>query len=74
LNDEGRGVPDKTIDIKADPKGDVQGNLQLKTVQPTTDKFGKAVFEVTSTNSGQYEVTAVVDGVEFPQSVTLTFR
>lgn len=74
LNDEGRGVPDKQIDLNVVPRGNASGTPQVNQVQPKTDKFGKAVFEVSSTSSGQYVATAVVDGMEIPQTVTLTFK
>jgi len=74
LNDEGRGVPEKQISLDVVPKGETSGSPQVKDVQPVTDKFGKAVFEVSSTFSGQYVATGVVDGMEIPQTVTLTFK
>lgn len=73
LDAKGRGVPNKTIELRATAKQG-GGMPQIKAVQPTTDNFGKAVFEVVSTFSGQFVITAVVDGLELPQPVTLTFR
>lgn len=75
LNDEGKGVPDKIVELASRPKGSVvNGNVQIKNVQPATDEFGKTVFEVTSNYEGQFVVSALVGGVEIPQTVTLTFR
>ena len=74
LNDEGKGVADKQVDLQVVPKADAAGTPQVSQVQPMTDKFGKAVFEVVSSTVGQYVATAVVDGMEIPQTVTLTFR
>lgn len=74
LSDEGRGVPDKQINLDVVPKGGTTGTPQVKQVQPMTDTYGKAVFEVTSTTSGQYVATAAVDGMTIPQTVTLTFK
>lgn len=75
LNDQGLGVADKRVSLLVKPKtAEVAGNAQLKEVQPTTDKFGQAVFEVASSFPGQFVATASVEGVELPQTVTLTFR
>lgn len=74
LNNEGRGVADKQVSLDIAPKAGADGSPQVSSVQPTTDKFGKAVFEVVSSTPGQFVATAVVDGMEIPQTVTLTFR
>lgn len=74
LNDEGRGVAEKQVSLNITPKEGAGGTPQVNQVQPTTDQFGKAVFEVVSSSPGQYLATAVVDGMEIPQTVTLTFR
>ncbi len=73
LSNEGRGIADKQINLQVVPKSG-GGAPRVEAVQPVTDNFGKAVFEVSSNVSGQYVVTAVVDGMEIPQTVTLTFR
>ncbi len=75
LNSQGIGVPDKLISLTVAPKtAGTEGEVQIKEVQPGTDKFGKTVFEIVSDYPGQFVVTALVDGLEFPQSVTVTFR
>ena len=75
LNDQGRGVPDKQIVLLVQPKTQgLEGNAQIKDVQPVTDEFGKSVFEVVSSYAGQFIVQAQIDGFDFPQSVTLTFK
>lgn len=75
LDNQGMGVADKQLVLKALPKEkSAAGNVQVADVQPVTDKFGKATFEIVSSFTGQFAVTALVDGVEFPQSVTVTFR
>lgn len=74
LSNEGRGVSDKQVSLNIVPKSGSQGVPEVIPVQPTTDQFGKAEFEVTSATPGQFVATAVVDGLEVPQTVTLTFR
>lgn len=75
LDVKGRGVPDKqtTLNIRA-KEGGVSTLPQMAVVQPVTDEFGRSVFEITSTVPGQFVVVASVGGLEFPQTVTLTFK
>lgn len=68
LNSQGRGVPDKKVEVKSDPF------LTIVPVQEVTDKLGQAIFEVTSSTPGRFSVSAAVEGRLFPQSLTLTFR
>ena len=74
LNDEGLGVADKRVDLSLRPKIPGGKNAQVRVLQPVTDKYGKAVFEVASTVPGQFVASASVGGVALPQTVTLTFR
>jgi len=75
LDVKGRGVPDKQTTLNISAKGGEVSTLpQMAVVQPITDEFGRSVFEITSTVPGQFVVVASVDGLEFPQTVTLTFR
>ena len=74
LDTKGRGVADEQISLNVVPKSGSAGQPQINEVQSVTDKFGKVVFEVTSTFAGQFIVSASVGGLEFPQTVTLTFR
>lgn len=68
LNDQGRGVAGKSVQISTNP------SLNIKPVQPQTDKFGQVIFEATSSQPGQFAVSASVDGQPFPQTMTLTFQ
>ncbi|MFH1561119.1 MAG: hypothetical protein ABID04_00880 [Patescibacteria group bacterium] len=74
LNDQGQGVSDQNLTLAVKPKASSTGNPQVQDVQPVSDKFGKAVFEVVSTFPGQFVAQGMVDGLELPQTVTLTFR
>ena len=73
LDDRGRGVPNRRVEVMVQPKAG-GGNAQLAEVQATTDSLGKSVWEIVSMNAGQFVVTATVDGVAFPQDVTVVFR
>lgn len=74
LDDKGRGVPDKNISLFLTPKGRERGVPQIISVQPRTNDYGQAVFDLTSTFPGQFIVEAQVSGVSLPQTVTVTFR
>jgi len=75
LDDKGRGVPTTQVSLSVVSKEGASGALpQVVGVQPTTDDFGRAVFEVLSSSPGQFMVVASVGGLEFPQTATLTFR
>ena len=74
LDAKGRGVAGEQILINIVPKPGSTGQPQVNEVQSISDKYGKAVFEVTSTFTGQFVVNASVGGLELPQTVTLTYR
>lgn len=74
LDAKGRGVPDQQIDLTVSPKSGSSGQPQVNVIQEITDEFGRAIFEVTSTFKGQFVVAASVGGLDFPQTVTLTYR
>jgi len=75
LDKQGMGVSDKVLSLSVKPKtGGGGGSVQIQSVQEKTDKYGKALFDIVSSFPGQFVTSAVIDGVEFPQTVTLTFR
>jgi len=74
LDAKGKGVADQQISLSVVAKAGTVGQPQVNVIQEVTDEFGKVVFEVTSVNAGQFVVSAAVGGLEFPQTVTLTYR
>lgn len=66
LDKNGRGVAGKTAEIKG-----IDG---ITKISDLSDKMGKQSFEVVSSVGGQFKLKATVDGVELPQTVTVTFR
>lgn len=74
LNEDGKGVPDQVLTLAAEAKGTNSGEVEVREIQGLTDKFGKAVFELTSEDEGQFVVAASVGGVSFPQTITVTFK
>lgn len=69
LNEKGRGVKGKTINLFSNPPG-----LNFLEVQSNTDKMGQAVFDGTSSTPGKYEIGARIDNDSFPQTVTVMFE
>lgn len=66
LDKNGRGVAGKTAELV--------GTDGISKINSLSDGNGKVSFEVTSSVEGQFELRATVDGVELPQTVTVTFR
>ena len=70
LNQQGLGVDKKQITLKTQPSG----GLNIEASQPTTDKSGQAIFYLSSSTPGSFEISAQVEGQEFPQKISVHFR
>ena len=68
LNNQGLGINGQTVVIKAN------GPLNIAEVQPATDSLGKAIFDVTCANPGDYTVSAEVGGVSLQQRASIVFE
>lgn len=66
LDKNGRAVTGKTAEVTG-----VEGITKINDI---SDKTGKVAFEMTSGVEGQFKLKATVNGVELPQTVTVTFR
>lgn len=69
LDDKGRGVSGKRINLTSGPAG-----VNFAALQADTDKMGQAVYDLTSPVAGQFVLTASVEGASFPQTVTVRFE
>ena len=69
LNQQGSGIENKQINLRATPTG-----LDIETAQDTTDKTGQAIFYVSAKSPGRFQVSAQIDGQTLPQTVTVNFR
>jgi hypothetical protein len=67
LNNQGLGVLGKPVVLGDDP------NLRVEAIQGVTDSFGKAIFDISATKSGEYYLEIKVDGKVLPQKAHLTF-
>ena len=69
LDNQGLGVEGEVVDVQPQ-----QGVLTTTKIAPITDTFGRAYFDVTSTNAGSYTILAEAGGVTLPQKVGISFR
>jgi len=67
LNNQGLGVLGKRTVLGTDTK------LNIEAVQALTDNFGKAVFDISSTQPGEYYLEIRIDETLLPQKAHLTF-
>lgn len=69
LNNQGLGLAGQKVSLRI--KG---GDSDITPVQPETDAFGRAIFDVSSQNPGDYTITAETGGAELPQAVKVSFH
>lgn len=67
LNDQGLGVPGRNVSLT------VPESITMTSVQPVTDQYGKAVFDLSSRIAGEYYLEVTVDSVSLSQKIRLTF-
>ncbi|MFC1710368.1 Ig-like domain-containing protein [Patescibacteria group bacterium] len=67
LDSQGKGVSGKKVLL-----GNAAG-VVVESIQSTTDDIGRALFDISSTNTGLYLIEASVEGGPLPQKITITF-
>jgi hypothetical protein len=67
LNNQGLGVMGKRVVPEVNPY------IQMDIIQGTTDNYGKAIFDMFSTKSGEYYLEISADGVPLKDKAHLTF-
>lgn len=67
LNDQGLGVSGKPVEISRN------SSITIEVSQGLTDDYGKAVFDVTSANPGEYYLEVTAEGKVLPQRAHLSF-
>lgn len=67
LNNQGLGVQGKAISLSSG------SHLTIKIVQATTDTYGKAVFDISSDQKGEYFLNVNVGDKMLPQHAHLSF-
>lgn len=68
LNRQGLGVEGQKVTLK------ISKDLVVEETQPFTDNLGRAIFDVTSSNPGNYTIIAEVSGVTLLQQVSISFH
>jgi len=68
LNNQGLGVLGKKIELGNDQ------NLKIEAIQTITDQLGKAIFDISSTKTGEYYIDVTVDGTKLNQRGHLSFN
>ena len=67
LDGRGLGVQNQTVNLS------VSSKTTVTEIQPITDESGKAVFDLTSTTAGQFNVSALTTSGTIPQQVKVVF-
>ena len=73
LDDRGRGIAGKTVTVNCKDPSSCQG-VEFKPVQAQTDTLGRALYDISSSAAGKFEIQASAGGISIPQSVTVVFR
>ena len=68
LNSRGLGANGLRIKLKVPPE------VEVNEIQPITDSFGRATFDLTCQTSGNYTIAADIQEVALPQTVSISFR
>ena len=68
MDSQGLGVSGQKVKIN------LSAPVTIQDTQPLTDSFGRAIFDMTASDPGNYTISAEVSGVTLPQQVTVTFR
>jgi len=68
LNNQGLGIEGKNVELTVDP------GVNIERSQPQTDTTGQAIFYLTSSSAGRYQVRAQSEGQSLPQVLTVNFK
>ncbi len=67
LDSRGLGIPNQNVSLN------LPTTINSHPIQPITDDSGKAVFDLSSTIIGKYSISAQVQGLTIPQTVSVVF-
>ena len=67
LNNQGLGVAKQTVKLNT------SGPLTVKSVEPITDDYGRAIFDVISSTPGNYTLSAGIAGLTLSHTVSISF-
>lgn len=67
LNSQGLGISQKQVTLSSTP------SLNIEAVQPQTDDFGKAIFNLSSSIPGKYQISASTSDFTLKQQLFVLF-
>ena len=67
LDGQGLGVSNQTVSLS------LPSPLSQKIIQSPTDQYGKAIFDISSSAIGKFQVSASINSDKIPQSLNLVF-
>lgn len=67
LDGKGLGISNQNISLNN------TSYITIENIQSTTDSYGKAIFDLSSTTVGQQKIQAKTGKSNIPQAVTVTF-
>lgn len=73
LDGQGKGIPNSLVNVNCKEAAACSG-VSFADVQQQTDTLGQAIFDVTSSSAGKYEIQAFVAGALIPQTVMVNFQ
>ncbi|MFZ3301206.1 MAG: hypothetical protein WA152_00655 [Microgenomates group bacterium] len=68
LDDEGNGLYDKKVELKPSV-----ATLEVKEIQAMTDETGKAIFDLSSDQVGNFTIEVLANGIVLPHSLKVVF-
>ena len=75
LDDQGRGVSKKNVMVNCKEPANCQSlGVSITEAQSQTDTLGRALFDVSSSVAGKFELQVAVEGSVIPQTVTVNFQ
>lgn len=75
LDDEGNGLYDKKVELRTSSESLTTENsaLEIKDIQAMTDETGKAIFDLSSGQTGNFTIEVLANGIVLPQSLKVVF-
>jgi len=67
LDSSGRGVAGQVVFLRESER------LAISSVQPTTDELGRAIFDISAREAGEYLIEARVGNQTLPQRIKISF-
>jgi len=68
LNSQGLGVANQPVMLSKSPE------LVIEQLNSLTDSYGRAIFDLSTTTSGEYVIEAVLDNTKLGQALKIKFN